>query len=651
MPALPQSAKKHFRPDINGLRAWAVMAVVLYHFGVPGLNGGFIGVDVFFVISGYLMTGIILRGLEKSDFSIWQFYLARGRRIYPALAVTCVAVLIVGAFFLMPKEYETLGRHARESLQFTSNLRYLKESGYFDVASQDKWLLHTWSLSVEWQFYLVLPLFMMLLWRFFPSRRAITTGLSIVLLASLAYSVWQVNHDSTKAFFLLKSRAWEMLAGGMVYLLTPYLNLSALQTRVAELVGFALILASLFFLDPYKPWPGLLAIPSVLGAVLVLIAQRESSLWTRAPVAQWLGTRSYSIYLWHWPLMVLLSMFGWLPDPLWIVIGLLGSLLLGHLSYQWVEVPSQRKLSQYTPKKAAIILISVAVVLILVSQQIRRTGVPQRLPEGIARIAEERKNDNPRLEECLNPDNPCLYGEEPVKAILLGDSHADAIVTALQVALPEGPGGIHFQGASACMVLFDAQHSSRKGKTCIAMGERLQNEHSTLYPGVPIVMMQRASDYVNGGQISPRTPLYNMATNPVNEYNEEYFRRFQTMFVNTVCTLSENHPLYLVRPIPEMPVDVPTRYGRGVLMGNKQEPSITLEQYHQRHAYIWQAQDAAVAQCGVKILNPLPYLCDEQICHSVHNGIPMYRDADHLSESGNKLLIPMLSEVFEKPAE
>ena len=533
MSALPQAAKKNFRPDINGLRAWAVMAVVLYHFGVPGLNGGFIGVDVFFVISGYLMTGIILRGLEKKDFSIWLFYLARGRRIYPALAITCLAVLAVGAFFLMPKEYETLGRHARESLQFTSNLRYLKESGYFDVASQDKWLLHTWSLSVEWQFYLVLPLFMMLLWKFFPSRRAITISLSTLLVASLLYSIWQVDQDSTKAFFLLQSRAWEMLAGGMVYLLAPHLRLSAAQARIIELIGFALIFASLICLDPHQPWPGLLAIPSVLGAVLVLTAQRENSLWTRTAVAQWLGTRSYSIYLWHWPLMVLLSLFGLLSTPLWIVTGLVGSLLLGHLSYQLIEVPSQRRLSQYTPKKAAIILLSVAVVLILVSQQIRRTGVPERLPDGIALIAAERNNQNPRLKECLGGDEPCVYGEEPIKAILLGDSHADAIATALQAALPNGQGGVHFRGASACMILFDAQHSSRKGKDCIAMGERLKQEHATLYPGVPIVMMQRASDYLNGGQLSSREPLYNMAEHPVSEYNEEYFKRFKTLFVNT----------------------------------------------------------------------------------------------------------------------
>ena len=160
-----------FRMDINGLRAWAVVAVVLYHFGVPGFSGGFSGVDVFFVISGFLMAGIVVGGLENQSFSIFGFYMARARRIIPALLVLVVFVLVGCAFILMPSDYQQVGRHARESVFFTSNLRYLSEAGYFDVVSSEKWLLHTWSLSVEWQFYLLYPLVLALFYRLFPSRR------------------------------------------------------------------------------------------------------------------------------------------------------------------------------------------------------------------------------------------------------------------------------------------------------------------------------------------------------------------------------------------------------------------------------------------------------------------------------------------------
>lgn len=150
--AQPTQKTKAFRHDINGLRAWAVMAVVLYHFGVPGFASGFVGVDVFFVISGFLMTSIIISGLEQGRFSLWGFYRARARRIIPALLVLCISLLILGWFWLPSIDYKILGTHAATALVFVSNLKFWREAGYFDVASHEKWLLHTWSLSVEWQF-------------------------------------------------------------------------------------------------------------------------------------------------------------------------------------------------------------------------------------------------------------------------------------------------------------------------------------------------------------------------------------------------------------------------------------------------------------------------------------------------------------------
>lgn len=160
-----------FRKDINGLRAWAVGAVVLYHFSIPGFDGGFIGVDIFFVISGFLMTGIVVSGLEKnSDYDLWAFFRARARRIIPALAVLCAILLVLGWFVLIPAEYEQLGKHVAASLAFVSNMAFWNEAGYFDTASHEKWLLHTWSLAVEWQFYILLPICLMVIWRFSPKN-------------------------------------------------------------------------------------------------------------------------------------------------------------------------------------------------------------------------------------------------------------------------------------------------------------------------------------------------------------------------------------------------------------------------------------------------------------------------------------------------
>ena len=158
--AMSTSPPQIFRKDINGLRAWAVMVVVLFHFGVPGFAGGFIGVDIFFVISGFLMTNILIKKLENphQKFSVWDFYLARAKRIVPALLVLCITLLALGWLMLPPQDYRSLGMHTLTSVLFASNIQYWREAGYFDVASHDKWLLHTWSLSVEWQFYVLLPL-------------------------------------------------------------------------------------------------------------------------------------------------------------------------------------------------------------------------------------------------------------------------------------------------------------------------------------------------------------------------------------------------------------------------------------------------------------------------------------------------------------
>uniref|UniRef100_UPI003D768501 acyltransferase family protein n=1 Tax=Acinetobacter variabilis TaxID=70346 RepID=UPI003D768501 len=251
-----------FRTDINGLRAIAVIAVMLFHFNAAWLPGGFVGVDVFFVISGFLMTGIIFKDLEHEKFSILKFYVARANRIIPALAVLCLVLMIFGWFYLTPFDYKLLGKHAASSMTFLSNISYWKESGYFEAGTHEKWLLHTWSLSVEWQFYMIYPLVLVAM-RKFMSIQTMKFVLLTGMILGFILSVIATYKWPNPAYFLLPTRAWEMMIGGIAYLYP--LTLQENKKRLLEGTGLALILGSYFFISAEDLWPGYLAVFPVIG--------------------------------------------------------------------------------------------------------------------------------------------------------------------------------------------------------------------------------------------------------------------------------------------------------------------------------------------------------------------------------------------------
>ncbi|HDZ58080.1 MAG TPA: acyltransferase [Pseudomonas xinjiangensis] len=369
-----------FRFDINGLRAIAVMAVVLFHFGVTGMQGGFVGVDVFFVVSGFLMTGIICSRLD-TGFTVSGFYLDRFWRIVPALAVFCAALLIVGWFLLLPSGYERLGKHTLGSLGFVSNLMYWKEAGYFDPASVDKWMLHTWSLSVEWQFYLIYPLLIVVLVRLFGQGR-LRWFLLIVALGSYLLSGYASSRWPTSAFFLLPTRMWELLAGALVYLF-PF-RTPVRQSRALELSGIALIVVASVTFTEHIVWPGWLSAVPVFGTVLVIASSRQESLLTGNRISQALGRWSYSIYLWHWPLAVWLHYFALENESIWVIATILASIGLGWLSYRYVERRAGRlrnlggRLKLYSGMGGAMTLL-----VALAAAPVVTHGFPARLSEEV----------------------------------------------------------------------------------------------------------------------------------------------------------------------------------------------------------------------------------------------------------------------------
>lgn len=641
---------KGFRKDINGLRAWAVLAVVLYHFAIPGISGGFAGVDVFFVISGYLMTAIVILGLEGERFSLGGFYLARARRIFPALIAVCVAVLIAGWFLLMLDEYQQLGRHVRDSLLFISNVRYFKESGYFDSASHEKWLLHTWSLSVEWQFYMLLPVLLLLVWKFFPGRRNALLALAAVFVASLVVCIVWTLDNRDMAFYQLQARAWEMAAGGLIFLLSQRVRLSALAARYCEWLGFILIVATFLWVDAQSLWPGWLALMPISGTCLVLLAAREHSHWTGTAAAQWLGSRSYSIYLWHWPLVVGLANLELLSQVQWVAAGIALSLVLGHFSYVLIETPLRKQSRAWRPKREALALVACLLLVAIAAQLIRKTGIPDRLPAEVATLEAQRENRNPRQAECLDSGEPCIYGGEDVQVVVLGDSHADTVVTALEASLPSEQAGVYFRGMPGCLMVFGAKKVDEERTGCLQLVDWLEADHQTLYPGMPMVLIDRTSFHLWGGHDPEEgVPLGTPGVYFSKKYAEttpEFLQEFRAQYLKTACSLAADRPLYLMRPIPEMGINVPLAMGRSLLRGSPREVFITREAYHARHAFVWSVQDEAREKCGARILDPLPYLCDDERCYGSKDGTALYYDDDHLNEVGNRLLVPMLKTIF-----
>ena len=321
-----------FRKDINGLRAIAVIAVVLFHFSESWLPGGFAGVDVFFVISGFLMTGIIFRGIEKNDFSILKFYVARANRIIPALAMLCLILLIFGWFFLTPLDYKILGKHVYSSIGFFSNNVYWSESGYFDAGSREKWLLHTWSLSLEWQFYIIYPLVLVAMRRFM-SVKSMKLAVLIGAVLGFIFCVIATYKWPNHVYYLLPTRVWEMMIGGVAYVY-PF----SIQGKKRKFLGwfsYILIIGSYFLISKDNPWPGYLALFPVFGAFLLIQTQRNDSFIISNIVSQKIGTWSYSIYLWHWPLVVYFwGNNGGNGSPIGYIVL---SILLGFLSYNLIE--------------------------------------------------------------------------------------------------------------------------------------------------------------------------------------------------------------------------------------------------------------------------------------------------------------------------
>ena len=387
---------REYRADIDGLRAVAVAAVVGFHAFPTVIPGGFVGVDVFFVISGYLITDLILGRQRNGDLSIKEFYVGRARRILPSLTIVIAATLVIGWFLLLPAPYEKLGLHSLAGALFFPNLIYWSEAGYFDAAAKAKPLLHLWSLGVEEQFYLVWPLLLLFLLRHWKEWLAIV--LLVLAALSLIYSSIEAFYDPTAAFYSPLSRLWELGLGSI--LASWHFKLPCPKT--ASLVGLSLIVGAALKLTNASPFPGLLALIPVAGAGLVIAS--GSWILSRRPLVA-LGLISYPLYLWHWPLLSFAAVSSVDTDITKTMI-LAGSVCLAWLTARFIEYPIRFGGLRYrgaTISTSAIIGTSLVAATVIYSG-----GLPTRYAPEIRPVLATMKyefKDAARVGRCWIPPN------------------------------------------------------------------------------------------------------------------------------------------------------------------------------------------------------------------------------------------------------
>jgi peptidoglycan/LPS O-acetylase OafA/YrhL len=475
-----QSSPVKYRADVDGLRALAVLVVIAFHLGSYRFRGGFVGVDVFFVISGFLICSLLYGDLEAGRFSLARFYERRIRRILPALLLVLAATTIAAAFVLMPPRFEDYAESLAAAALSFSNFFFWQSAGYFDAPAGTKPLLHTWSLAVEEQFYLAFPLFLAALYRF--RRTVVIAALTLIAIASLAISAVGAFNDPNAAFYLPFNRAWELLLGALLALGAAPL-LRGTWAHAVGVAGLALIGASVFLISEQTPFPGLAALPPCIGTAMVIAAGRAgegvvAKVLALPPIVL-IGLMSYSLYLWHWPIIVLFREAA-LQDTLTRVQQLEVLALcfgLSVLSWLFVERPMRRAPAPrrvvFAAAAAGTLVVTVAALAVIATH-----GWPQRLPDNVTRLASFTEYDGMsryRTGACFIDSrhsysefdaDRCLRRDPSEEAILLiGDSHAAHLWSALASELPQTSvlqatasgckPTVHAEGARRCRRMMD----------------------------------------------------------------------------------------------------------------------------------------------------------------------------------------------------
>ena len=511
------SSSSKYRPDIDGLRAVAVLLVVIFHAFPELKGGGFIGVDVFFVISGFLITGIIVNDLERGRFSFKGFYARRIKRIYPALLVVLLVCFISGWYLLLPDEFESLGKHIAGGAGFVANLVLWGESGYFDLQTALKPLLHLWSLGVEEQFYFLWPL---ILYLAFQKHFKLKYLLPVIFSASFLLNIYSITNDPVGTFYLPQTRFWELMTGAaLAYWFHPKSSDHWLSTRfatrpwvnnVSTCLGLMLLAMAAVLLNKSSAFPGWWAVPPTLGAALMIAAGQHAWLNKKLlahPLLVFIGLISYPLYLWHWPLLAfarILSM-GEPPIELRAVLAF-ASVLLAWLTYRFVELPLRFGGSQYN--KTLLLSVLMALIFILGLSSFLGAGLPFRMPDkaeynqfynhyyktqNLLKVDRHECNFHDIVNNVTKPAiaASCVTPHSNRIVFLWGDSHAQHLNYGLSLVLPLDVSLMQV-GSSGCAPSITDYEVSREA--CNKANRFAWEKLALLKPAVVILAQQRGHD-------------------------------------------------------------------------------------------------------------------------------------------------------------
>ncbi len=668
-----------YRAEIDGLRTLAVLPVVLFHAGVSIFSGGFVGVDIFFVISGYLITTILIDELARGEFSILRFYERRARRILPALFFVILCSIPPGWILLDPARFTDFAQSILATMAFVSNILFWRESGYFDTDAENKPLLHTWSLAVEEQYYLFFPVMLFLLWRFGRGR---TLWVIVALaVASLGIAEWGSRHAASANFYLLPSRMWELFAGSICAFTLPRLSRNGHQALSA--IGLGLILAAIVLIDGTMRYPSLITLAPVLGTVLIILFARGNTwaarLLSLRPMV-WGGLISYSLYLWHQPILAFARIrLGEerAGQPVMIAVFVGFAILLSVLSWRFVEQPFRRIGAGLLPRQRGVFGASLAGIAAFAAFGlfgVASNGAAFRFPPGYASLLAGYDD---------HPDHGCEWGSQgadrphPVAeclrsvapgavpdVLIFGDSHAWAASEDIAEALgaeglssyiatmagcPPVPGIVQYGkddpnrcSAFATATIDWARSEGIKSVVVVArfaawaLDTRFDNGEGGVEPERTHPV---SSDTKTGRTLATLDPL------------ETRQPRLQAALRDGLAALGQEFHVTVVEPIPEAGWHVLKRgMAKMKATGSLPDLGTSYARYHAR-------ADAAVA-----LLREVPALAppgevnlvrvDDLFCHedtgrcdNIVGGVPLYIDDDHLSRRGARLIAPRIVEA------